>query len=79
MPAILPTGIGPCCRGTCTTVSIDQLIEDAIAKLIDPFLVGHGSPEGVRIGVIQGQLYTDLDTGAKYTFIGTVGQTIGWV
>jgi hypothetical protein len=43
------------------------------------FLCGSGSPEGVVIGLSCGQLYTDTDTGTKYTFTGTVGTSIGWV
>lgn len=42
------------------------------------FLSGHGSPEGVVTGSIQGQTYDDLDTGTLYTFNGTPGTKIGW-
>lgn len=41
-------------------------------------LAGHGNPEGVVTGVVQGQVYTDLDTGAFYKFTGTAGTKIGW-
>jgi hypothetical protein len=42
------------------------------------FLSGHGSPEGVVTGAIQGQTYEDLDTGALYLFAGTPGTNTGW-
>ncbi len=74
-----------CCappRGRCASapINLDTLIAEEVAKVIgDLFLSGHGSPEGVVTGTVEGQLYTDVDTGTKYTFIGTVGTNIGWV
>lgn len=35
-------------------------------------------PNGVVTGLFCGQLVTALDTGAKYTFQGTVGTNLGW-
>lgn len=35
-------------------------------------------PNGVVTGLFCGQLITALDTGAKYTFQGTVGTNVGW-
>lgn len=42
-------------------------------------LSGHGSPEGAVTGDFQGQIYTDLDNGAVWTFTGTPGTDTGWV
>ncbi len=42
------------------------------------FLSGHGSPNGVVTGQIDGQTYVDLDTGSISVFTGTVGTTAGW-
>lgn len=39
---------------------------------------GSGSPEGVKVGC-KGKVYTDIDTGDFYKFIGVDGTTIGWV
>lgn len=36
------------------------------------------NPNGVVTGLFCGQLITALDTGAKYTFQGTVGTNVGW-
>jgi hypothetical protein len=80
MPGVLPSvsTVG-CCAGSCSSVSIDQLIAEAIEQFFSgEFLAGHGSPEGVVTGLFLGQLYTDLDTMSKYTFGGTVGTKIGW-
>lgn len=52
-------------------------IDSEIANIAP--VCGHGSPENVVIGLRCGQLYTDIDTGTKYTFTGTVGTAIGWV
>jgi Strictosidine synthase-like, N-terminal len=41
-------------------------------------VAGNGDPEGVVIGY-QGKIYTDLDTGSIWKFIGTDGTKIGWV
>lgn len=43
------------------------------------FLSGHGSPEGVVTGDIQGQTYLDLDSNALWSFAGTIGTDTGWV
>lgn len=81
MSGILPGSFGgcnTCCSGAAE--SIDTLIIEEVDRLVgDLFLVGHGSPEGVVTGTVRGQLYTDEDTGSKYTFLGVVGQNIGWV
>jgi len=77
--------IDGCCsppRGRCASAPLNlaTLIDEQVVIVIgDLFLTGHGSPEGVVTGTVEGQLYTDLDTGAKYTFTGTVGTKIGWV
>lgn len=51
----------------------------ALASGTAGFLSGSGSPEGVTIGAIQGQTYTDLDTSNLYVFTGTPGTDTGWV
>lgn len=81
MGALLPSGISGCCSSNgCITVPVETLIDEEIERLLtDFFLVGHGSPEGVRNGAIRGQIYTDEDTGSKYTFLGVIGQNTGWV
>lgn len=40
---------------------------------------GHGDPNGVVVGVIEGDIYTDLDTGTFWKFLGTAGTDTGWV
>lgn len=55
---------------------VNQLIAGGGSSV--SFLCGNGDPNGVVIGLVCGQLYTDLDTGAKYTFQGVVGGNTGW-
>lgn len=54
-------------------------IEAAVPTSGTNFLSGNGSPEGVVTGEVQGQTYLDLDSGALYSFGGTVGTNTGWV
>lgn len=70
MASILPPTSDCCsqCSGQSVTI-ID----------VTGFLAGNGPPENVVTGTALGVLYTDLLTGTKYTFTGTVGTKIGWV
>jgi hypothetical protein len=80
MAGILPSGIGGCCSGNCSTTSINTLISEAVeaASVRAASLCGSGLPEGVVTGNYCGQIYTDTDTASLYTFVGTPGTKIGW-
>lgn len=41
-------------------------------------IAGSGNPNGSVIGIGLGQIYTDIDTGSLYTFLGTPGTNTGW-
>lgn len=77
MAAALPS-TNPCCSSPCTGLRIDIVTPIPPITTCCP-TAGHGSPEGILTGLIQGALYTDLDTGALYKFVGTVGESTGWV
>lgn len=79
MAGILPSGIGGCCSGTCTTTSINVLIAEAVqAAGMGGSLCSTGHPEGVVTGAYCGQICTDTLTASLYTFLGTPGTKIGW-
>lgn len=53
-------------------------LPDSTVLAVYGLLSGHGSPEGNVTGDFQGEMYTDLDSGGVYTFIGTPGTNTGW-
>lgn len=68
------------------TIQIEYVIAQLLCSISNSlsgngvsFLCGDGSPEGVQVGLICGQIYTDRLTGDKYSFLGTIGSNTGWV
>jgi hypothetical protein len=70
MASMLPDA-NPCCD-QCSGLTV------TIVSTVG-MLAGHGDPEGVVTATLQGQVYTDLDTGTLYKFVGTAGTAVGWV